>query len=57
MGLSDFPHPYIAHHLQNRALCFAAHAGSMFKRSGIHAKAKLISKTLLALLCGEIRGK
>ncbi|MCZ6654339.1 MAG: LuxR C-terminal-related transcriptional regulator [Planctomycetota bacterium] len=35
----------------------STHIRSMFKRSGIHARAKLISKTLLELLCGEIRGK
>lgn len=35
----------------------STHIRSMFKRSGIHAKVKLISKSLLDLLCSEIRRK
>ncbi len=35
----------------------STHIRSMFKKLRIHTKAKLISKTLLDLLCGEIRRK
>lgn len=35
----------------------STHIRSMFKKLRIHTKAKLISKTLLELLCGEIKRK
>ena len=35
----------------------STHIRSMFKKSGIHAKPKLISKTLLDLLSAEMRRK
>lgn len=51
------PASRIAEKLKMAPGAVSTHIRSMFKRSGIHAKAKLISNTLLTLLCCEIRGK
>ncbi len=46
-----------AHKLKIAPGTVSTHLRSMFKKLQIHSKVKLISKTLLELLCGEIRRK